>query len=90
MQDWPTTDMIFTPDKYLAYASERIRLVPGDLLITGSPPGNAASHGGRWMRPGDVVESEITYLGRQTNNVVAEETGGRTPHFGKFITELAN
>lgn len=90
MQDWPTTDMIFTPDKYLAYASERIRLVPGDLLITGSPPGNAASHGGRWMRPGDVVESEITYLGRQRNNVVAEEAGGRTPHFGKFITELAD
>jgi 2-keto-4-pentenoate hydratase/2-oxohepta-3-ene-1,7-dioic acid hydratase in catechol pathway len=88
MQDWPTTDMIFSPEQFLSYASERVRLVPGDLLITGSPPGNAASHGNRWMRPGDVIESEITYLGRQTNNVVAEETGGRKPTFGPFITEM--
>lgn len=88
MQDWPTTDMIFSPEQYLSYASERIRLVPGDLLITGSPPGNAAMHGNRWMRPGDVIESEITYLGRQRNNVIAEDAGGRTPNFGPFITEL--
>jgi len=88
MQDWPTTDMIFSPEQYLSYASERIRLVPGDLLITGSPPGNAAMHGNRWMRPGDVIESEITYLGRQRNNVIAEETNGRVPNFGPFITEL--
>ncbi|MEO9599531.1 fumarylacetoacetate hydrolase family protein [Parasphingorhabdus sp.] len=87
MQDWPISDMIFPPEKILSYASERIKLTPGDLLITGSPPGNGASHGNRWMRPGDVVESEITYLGRQVNNVVAEETGGRTPNFGPFITE---
>ncbi|MEH6700482.1 fumarylacetoacetate hydrolase family protein [Parasphingorhabdus sp.] len=87
MQDWPISDMIFPPEKILSYASERIRLTPGDLLITGSPPGNGASHGNRWMRPGDVVESEITYLGRQVNNVVAEETGGRKPTFGPFITD---
>ena len=87
MQDWPISDMIFPPEKILSYASERIRLTPGDLLITGSPPGNGASHGNRWMRPGDVVESEITYLGRQVNNVVAEETGGREPTFGPFITD---
>lgn len=88
MQDWPTTDMIFSPAQFLSYASERIRLVPGDLLITGSPPGNAAFHGGRWMRPGDIVESAITYLGRQRNHVVAEDTGGRTPNFGPFITKM--
>lgn len=82
MQDWPITDMIFSPEQILSYASERIRLVPGDLLITGSPPGNAAMHGGRWLRPGDVMESEITYLGYQRNDVVAEDAGGRTPHFG--------
>ena len=86
MQDWPISDMIFPPEKILSYASERVRLVPGDLLITGSPPGNGAAHGNRWMRPGDIVESEITYLGRQRNNVIAEDAGGRTPTFGPFIT----
>jgi 2-keto-4-pentenoate hydratase/2-oxohepta-3-ene-1,7-dioic acid hydratase in catechol pathway len=86
MQDWPISDMIFSPEQILAYASERIRLMPGDLLITGSPPGNGAMHGGRWLRPGDVVESEITFLGRQRNIVVAEDAGGRTPTYGPFIT----
>jgi 2-keto-4-pentenoate hydratase/2-oxohepta-3-ene-1,7-dioic acid hydratase in catechol pathway len=82
MQDWPVTDMIFKPEQMLSYASERVRLVPGDLLATGSPPGNGASHGNRWLRPGDVVTSQLTYLGKQTNGVVAEETDGRTYYWG--------
>lgn len=87
MQDWPITDMIFSPEQILSYASERIRLTPGDLLSTGSPPGNGAMHGGRWLRPGDVIESEITYLGRQRNEVVAEDAPGRKPTYGPFITQ---
>jgi 2-keto-4-pentenoate hydratase/2-oxohepta-3-ene-1,7-dioic acid hydratase in catechol pathway len=79
--------MIFSPEQILSYASERIRLMPGDLLITGSPPGNAGSHGGCWLQEGDVVESEITYLGRQRNRVVAEDAQGRTPTYGPFITQ---
>lgn len=86
MQDWPISDMIFTPEQVLSYASERVRLMPGDFLLTGSPPGNGAMHGGRWMRPGDVLESEITYLGRQTNRVIAEPTDG-TPTYGPFVVE---
>jgi len=86
MQDWPVTDMIFSPEQMLSYASERVRLVPGDLLITGSPPGNAGSHGGRWLKPGDLIESELEFLGRQRNRVVAEDTDGRTTNFGPFIT----
>ncbi len=86
MQDWPISDMIFGPEQLLSYASERIRLIPGDLLITGSPPGNAAMHGNRWLEVGDVIESEVTYLGRQRNLVVAEETQGRGPTYGPFIT----
>ncbi|MEC3947859.1 fumarylacetoacetate hydrolase family protein [Sphingobium sp. HWE2-09] len=87
MQDWPVTDMIFSPEQILSYASERVRLVPGDLLMTGSPPGNAASHGNRWLRPGDIMEGEVTYLGRQRNPIVAEDTGGRNWTYGPFITE---
>lgn len=86
MQDWPISDMIFNPEQALSYASERIRLMPGDFLLTGSPPGNGASHGGLWMRPGDVLESEITYLGRQKNKIVPEQTNG-TPTFGPFFVE---
>jgi 2,4-didehydro-3-deoxy-L-rhamnonate hydrolase len=74
-QDWPVTDMIFSIERLLAYASERLRLLPGDLLLTGSPPGNGASHG-HFLQPGDVIDSEITYLGHQTNHCVAEVAPG--------------
>ena len=87
MQDWPTNDMIFSPQEILSYASERIKLLPGDLLITGSPPGNAGSHGGAWLKDGDVVDSELTGLGRQRNLVVNEDAGGRKPTYGPFVTE---
>ena len=83
MQDWPVTDMIFSIDKILSYASERIRLTPGDLLITGSPPGNGAFHG-RFLKDGDVMEGEITYLGRQTNRVRSEPMGNRSVRWGSF------
>lgn len=84
MQDWPISDMIFPPEKILSYASERVRLMPGDLLITGSPPGNGAMHGNRFLRQGDVVESEVTFLGRQRNKVINEDTQDRGLTFGRF------
>jgi 2-keto-4-pentenoate hydratase/2-oxohepta-3-ene-1,7-dioic acid hydratase in catechol pathway len=86
MQDWPAADMIFSPEQILSYLTERVRLMPGDLLITGSPPGNGAKMG-RFLQPGDIVESEITYLGRQRNKVVAEDSQGRSLTYGPFITE---
>jgi 2-keto-4-pentenoate hydratase/2-oxohepta-3-ene-1,7-dioic acid hydratase in catechol pathway len=83
MQDWPANDMIFSVAQFLTYASERVNLQPGDLLILGSPPGNGAHHG-RFLKPGDVIKSEITGLGRQRNECVAEDVGGRTPVFGNW------
>lgn len=82
-QDWPVSDMIFKVDQILSYASERIRLMPGDLLITGSPPGNGGYYG-RFLQPGDLIESQITFLGRQRNHVVAEQTGGRGVNYGRL------
>lgn len=81
MQDWPANDMIFSPEEYLAYASERLALLPGDLLMMGSPPGNGAVHG-RFLVPGDTLDIRISGLGRQRHSIVAEPAHGRTPHFG--------
>ncbi|MGC5617374.1 fumarylacetoacetate hydrolase family protein [Georgenia sp. Z1491] len=64
MQDEGTDDMIFTVAQLLSHASQTTTLLPGDLLLTGSPSGNGA-HWGRMLRPGDVMEGEITGLGRQ-------------------------
>ena len=46
------------------------RLFPGDLLLTGSPAGNGM-HWGRFLTDGDVIDAEITGLGRHRNRVVA-------------------
>jgi 2,4-didehydro-3-deoxy-L-rhamnonate hydrolase len=74
MQDESTSDIIFGIEQLVAYASTLIVLRPGDLLLTGSPAGNAAHHGNRWLRPGDVMEGEITGLGVQRNVCVDESS----------------
>lgn len=67
-QDESTKDMIFDIPRLLAYVSTTTTLRPGDLLLTGSPAGNGA-HWGVFLRPGDVMEAEITGLGHQRNTV---------------------
>jgi 2-keto-4-pentenoate hydratase/2-oxohepta-3-ene-1,7-dioic acid hydratase in catechol pathway len=74
-QDESTKDMIFDIAELISYTSHLVRLSPGDLLLTGSPAGNGA-HWGTYLKPGDVLESEITGLGRQRNVCVAGTTEG--------------
>jgi 2,4-didehydro-3-deoxy-L-rhamnonate hydrolase len=71
MQDEDVDDIIYGVEQLVAYASRVVELRAGDLLLTGSPAGNAAHHGGRWLGPGDVMEGEITGLGLQRNRCVA-------------------
>ncbi|MBV9795081.1 MAG: fumarylacetoacetate hydrolase family protein [Actinobacteria bacterium] len=59
MQDETTADMIFGVPELIAHVSAITPLRPGDLLLTGSPAGNGA-HYGRYLQPGDVMESTIT------------------------------
>lgn len=67
-QDWTTGDMIFDCRKLIAYVSAIMTLKPGDVILTGTPQGvilgqkiPAAER--RWLRPGDVVVSELEGLG---------------------------
>ncbi|MBA9006803.1 fumarylacetoacetate hydrolase family protein [Thermomonospora cellulosilytica] len=72
MQDESTADMIFDVARLVSAASQVTPLLPGDLVMTGSPAGNGL-HWGRLLRPGDVMEGSITGLGVQRNRCVAEE-----------------
>ncbi|MDE3722925.1 fumarylacetoacetate hydrolase family protein [Nocardiopsis sp. N85] len=72
MQDESTRDMIFDVARLVSYASRTAELLPGDLVLTGSPAGNG-KHWGRLLRAGDVMEGTITGLGAQRNTCVAEE-----------------
>jgi 2-keto-4-pentenoate hydratase/2-oxohepta-3-ene-1,7-dioic acid hydratase in catechol pathway len=68
-----TKKMIWTIDECLEYVLARTSLVAGDVLFTGTTDGVAAEDG-RWLQPGDVVESEIEGIG-VIRNVV-----GPRPH----------
>ena len=69
MQDSTTADMVFGIPELISYISQWTELQPGDMVLTGSPPGNG-SHYGRFLRAGDVMECEIDGLGMQRNRCV--------------------
>jgi 2-keto-4-pentenoate hydratase/2-oxohepta-3-ene-1,7-dioic acid hydratase in catechol pathway len=71
-QSASTQEMVFKPDELIAWVSSIITLEPGDIIATGSPPG-AGFATGKYLKVGDVVEAEIEGLGRQRNEIVAEE-----------------
>ena len=72
MQDDTADDMLFGIERQLAYLAQHTRLRPGDVVCTGSPAGFGAHHG-RFLRPGDVVTTQVTGLGEQRLRCVAEE-----------------
>lgn len=71
MQDESTKDMIFNVARMVSYASQSAQLLPGDLVLTGSPAGNGM-HWGRLLRDGDVMDGSVTGLGAQRTRCVAE------------------
>lgn len=64
MQDESTADMLFGIAGQIEYISRYARLMPGDLICTGSPAGNG-THYNRYLTPGDVMTAEIDGLGMQ-------------------------
>ena len=62
-----TSDLLFSVAKLVSYISEAMLLLPGDIILTGTPGGVAP------MAPGDVVEIEIDGVGVLCNRVIKEE-----------------
>jgi 2-keto-4-pentenoate hydratase/2-oxohepta-3-ene-1,7-dioic acid hydratase in catechol pathway len=69
-QDSSTAKMIFTVEEQVAHLSASRPLLPGDVVLTGTPAGTAAAHGG-YLQPGDLMAAEIDGLGRLENPVAA-------------------
>jgi 2-keto-4-pentenoate hydratase/2-oxohepta-3-ene-1,7-dioic acid hydratase in catechol pathway len=66
--------MIFSIAKLISYASTIFTLVPGDVIITGTPAGVGWSRKPpRFMKPGDVCEVEIENVGTLVNPIVAQD-----------------
>jgi 2-keto-4-pentenoate hydratase/2-oxohepta-3-ene-1,7-dioic acid hydratase in catechol pathway len=70
-QDETSADMMISIERQIEFLSDRVVLLPGDLICTGSPYGNGAAFG-VCLQPGDIMEGTITGLGTQRNACVAE------------------
>lgn len=68
-----TSNLMF-PFRYLvSYLSTFYRLKPGDVIATGTPNGAGARFDPpKYLRPGDVVEVEVSGVGMLRNQVIAE------------------
>ena len=73
MQDSNTSDLIFSCADLVAYLSDCMTLLPGTVIMTGTPGGvGFARQPPVFLRPGDVVEVDIDGIGVLRNPVVAE------------------
>jgi len=73
MQDSSTSDMIFDVPTLISFLSGSTTLLPGTLILTGTPSGvGEARDPKRFLVPGDEVTVEIEGIGLLTNPVVEE------------------
>ena len=73
MQDWNTNDMIFDVPALIEFLSGSTTLLPGTVILTGTPHGvGMAQKPPRWLKPGDQVSIEIEKIGVLTNAVSEE------------------
>ena len=73
VQSSHTGQMIFPIPRLISYASTIFTLVPGDVIVTGTPAGVGWSRKPpMFMKPGDVVEVEIEAVGMLRNPIVAQ------------------
>jgi 2-keto-4-pentenoate hydratase/2-oxohepta-3-ene-1,7-dioic acid hydratase in catechol pathway len=74
LQDANTNDMIFDVPTIIEFLSGSTTLLPGTVILTGTPSGvGVARNPPRFLQPGDEVSIEIENIGVLTNPVRAEE-----------------
>jgi 2-keto-4-pentenoate hydratase/2-oxohepta-3-ene-1,7-dioic acid hydratase in catechol pathway len=66
-QDGTTQDLIFDVPTLVAHVSSVMTLLPGDVILTGTPDGVGP------MTPGDEVDVTISGIGTLTNKVVTRD-----------------
>ena len=72
LQDGNTADLIFPVPVLVAFVSDVFTLEPGDLILTGTPPGVGYARDPKIsLKPGDTVEVEVEGIGVLSNPVVA-------------------
>jgi len=71
MQDSNTQDMIFSVKEIISYCSQNMTLLPGTVILTGTPEGvGTARKPPVYLKDGDIVEVEIEGIGVLRNSVI--------------------
>jgi 2-keto-4-pentenoate hydratase/2-oxohepta-3-ene-1,7-dioic acid hydratase in catechol pathway len=71
-QDATTADMIFPVDVIIEWLSRGLTLEAGDIIATGTPEGVGMGRSPQeFLKPGDIVETEIEGIGTLRNRVVS-------------------
>ncbi|MEQ1860567.1 MAG: fumarylacetoacetate hydrolase family protein [Chthoniobacteraceae bacterium] len=77
MQDSNTADMIFDIPTIIEFMSASTTLLPGTVIITGTPQGvGMARTPKRWLKAGETVTVEIEKIGALSNPVQEEQADG--------------
>jgi 2-keto-4-pentenoate hydratase/2-oxohepta-3-ene-1,7-dioic acid hydratase in catechol pathway len=63
-QDGDTADMVFKPAFLVSYISQIMTLLPGDVILTGTPDGVGP------MKVGDSIEVDVSGIGALSNRVI--------------------
>lgn len=72
MQDSNTSKMIFSVKQLIAYLSEGTTLLPGTVILTGTPKGVGANQEPKlFLKPGDMIEVSVGGIGTLKNKVIA-------------------
>jgi 2-keto-4-pentenoate hydratase/2-oxohepta-3-ene-1,7-dioic acid hydratase in catechol pathway len=76
MQSARTSDMIFPVPALVAYLSDIVTLLPGDVIFTGTPPGVGMGRDPQvFLRPRDRLVSRIEGIGELRQNFVSRSAG---------------
>ncbi len=71
-QDASTKQMYFKVPRIISELSQGLTLEPGDIITTGTPPGvGYARNPPQFLKPGDIMESEIVEIGSLRNTIQA-------------------
>ena len=80
VQEGATDDMIFPVAEVIAFLSRDTTLLPGTVILTGTPPGvGFARRPAVFLKPGDRVTVELDGVGALINPVAAAGGEGPTP-----------
>jgi hypothetical protein len=82
-QTGTTRKIIFPIADLVSCITQFMKLMPGDVVTTGTPPGvGLGMKPPQFLKPGDMVTLGVARLGTQRQTIVGPDSGGQNLHSG--------